>query len=162
MVGRRAVRRELGASVAVGETTPLQSWSEIVTTGGYSQSPQGAELDRLREVVAAQQRVIAVLEEALREIVRSDPPSSWEREENVALAARVETAEKERDEALHAENVEAEYREAAEARVAVLREVIASAMTSLATGPRDGYAYSVLDAALQETEAAKEETANEP
>ena len=95
MVGRRAVRRELGASVAVGETTPLQSWSEIVTTGGYSQSPQEAELDRLREVVAAQQRVIAALEKALQEIVRSDPPSSWgdlaERRQAIARAALQET-----------------------------------------------------------------------
>ena len=65
--------------------------SEIVTTGGYSQSPQEAELDRLREVVAAQQRVIAVLEKALQEIVRSDPPSSWgdlaKRRQAIARAA---------------------------------------------------------------------------
>ena len=75
------------------------------------------------------------------------------------LRERLEAAQRERDEALKLGGWASANRvaivadqnerraEAAEARVRELEEAVASAMTSLATGPmKDGYAYSILAA----------------
>jgi hypothetical protein len=74
-----------------------------------------------------------------------------EREIEPKLLARAEQAEAERDKYRTLYGKAFNDADKAEAERDRLREAIASALTSLATGPgKDNYAYQVLDAALEE------------
>ena len=101
--------------------------------------------------------------EALDDLQHYMEATSRLRNEVARLEARLAEVERERDDLRQKrDNVgvlaveEAIGRSKAEARVVELTEAIASAMTSLATGPaKDDYAYSVLSATLATSEQAR-------